>query len=90
MDNVNVNISLPKKIVEYLDKEAGEHYLARAAVARQYLMEEVAEKMVLEARRKGYSMRKVAESTGITYTKVLGILAKTQVDEELYPTEEKE
>ncbi|MFH1247457.1 MAG: hypothetical protein V1644_03685 [Candidatus Micrarchaeota archaeon] len=51
-------------------------------------MEEVAEKMVVEARRKGYSIRKVVESTCITYTKVLGILAKTQVDEELYPLEE--
>ena len=53
-------------------------------------MEEVAEKMVLEARRKGYSIRKVVESTGISYTKVLGILAKTQIDEELYPVEEDE
>ncbi len=90
MASINVNISLPKKVVEYIDKEAEEQYLPRAAVARKYLMEEVAEKMVLEARKKGYSIRKVAESTGVSYSKALAILGRTQVDEVLYPTNERE
>ena len=53
-------------------------------------MQEVAEKMVAQARRKGYSIRKVADATGLPYSKVMSILAKTQVDEEIYPTEENE
>ena len=81
MELVNVNMSLTKKVVEYLDKQAEENYLARASVARQYLMEEVSEKMVVEARRKGSSLRKVAQATGTPYSKVLSIIAKTGIDE---------
>lgn len=82
MEMVNVNIALPKKIVEYVDREAEEHYLSRASVARRYLLEKLEEKMVVETRLKGYSIRKVAEITGIPYAKVLRILGETQADEE--------
>ncbi len=79
---VNVNISLPRKIVEYVDREAEENYLSRASVARQYLMQKLEEKIVVEKRRKGYSIRKIVETTGIPYLKVLKILGETQVDDE--------
>lgn len=42
-------------------------------------MEKLEEKLVVEERMKGYSIRKIAEITGIPYTKVL---AATQVDEQ--------
>lgn len=79
---VNVNLTLPKRIVEYIDREADEHYLSRASVARKHLLEDLEEEMVVETRQKGYSIRKVSEITGVSYDKVLKILGKTQVDEE--------
>ncbi len=79
---VNVNLTLPKKAVEYIDREAEENYLSRASVARKYLLDEIDEEMVLETRLKGYSIRKTAEITGVPYKKVLRILGKTQVDDE--------
>ncbi len=45
-------------------------------------MEKLEEKIVVETRLKGYSIRKTAEVTGMPYTKVLKILGDTQVDEE--------
>ncbi|HIH20227.1 TPA: hypothetical protein HA244_03080 [Candidatus Micrarchaeota archaeon] len=82
VDMVTLNITLPKKIVAYLDRQAEEHYLTRATVARQYLIEEVYEKTVLQARKAGLSIRKISETTGIPYAKVLKILGKTQFDEQ--------
>ena len=79
---VNVNVTLPKRIVEYIDREADENYLSRASVARKHLLADLEEEMVGETRAKGYSIRKTAEITGIPYQKVLRILGKTQVDEE--------
>jgi metal-responsive CopG/Arc/MetJ family transcriptional regulator len=78
---ISINITLPKKIVDYVDREAEDKYLSRASVARQYLMEKLEEKIVSETRLKGYSIRKTSEITGIPYLKTLKILAKTQVDE---------
>ncbi len=78
----SVNVSLPKKAVEYLDRQAEENYTSRAGIARQYLMEKLEEKAVVEARTKGYSIRKASEMTGVPYARVLKILGQTQIDEE--------
>ena len=53
-----------------------------ATVAKQFLMEHVEEQKVTEARKKGFSIRKVAEITGVRYDKVLEILRRTGIDEE--------
>ena len=45
-------------------------------------MEHVEEQKVTEARKKGFSIRKVAEITGVRYDKVLEILRRTGIDEE--------
>lgn len=80
---VTLNLTLPKRIIDYLDQEAQAHYLSRATVARQHLIEEVYEKVVTESRLRGLSIRRISETTGIPYLKVLQILAKTQIDEKL-------
>ena len=64
VEMVNVNISLPKSIVDFVDREAEEKYLSRASVARQYLMEQLEQKIVVQTRLKGYSIRKTAECYG--------------------------
>lgn len=78
---VNVNISLPKKILEYVDREAEERYSSRASVAREYLVQKIEEKRIVEMRQRGYSIRKTSELTGIPYGKVLKVLGETQVDD---------
>jgi len=81
-ENIAVNITVPKEAVEYLDIEAKKTYLSRATVARQLLLQHIDEVKVINARRHGYSIRKISEMYGIAYSKVLEILHVTQVDSE--------
>lgn len=81
-ENVAVNITIPKDVIEYLDIEAKKTYLSRATVARQLLLQHIDELKVMNARRHGYSIRKISEMYNIAYSKVLAILHITQVDAE--------
>ncbi|MBI5159141.1 hypothetical protein HY992_03405 [Candidatus Micrarchaeota archaeon] len=81
-ENIAVNITVPKKVVDYLDVEAKKTYLSRATVARQMLLQHIDELKVISARRQGCSIRKISETCGIAYSKVLEILHVTQVDAE--------
>ena len=86
-----LNVTLPKKALEYIDRKAKSQYSSRSAVARAYLLEELNRKMVCEARRQGYSIRKISENMEIPYENVIRILGETQVDEEEeYDGEEQE
>ncbi len=80
--NVAVNITLPIEIIKYLDTEAKRTYLSRATVAKQLLLQKIDEVKVTNARRNGYSIRKISETYNINYTKVLEILRDTQIDAE--------
>ena len=44
-------------------------------------MEEITEKIVVEARLKGQTIRKIAEVTGIPYNRIMSVLVKTQIDD---------
>lgn len=81
-ENIAVNITLSREAVAYLDIEARRTYLSRATVARQMLLQHIDELKVVNARRKGYSIRKISEVYKINYSKVLEILHTTQVDAE--------
>lgn len=81
-ENIAVNITVPKDVVEYLDMEAKKAYLSRATVARQLLLQHIDELKVMNARKQGYSIRKISEMYKIAYSKVLEILHTTQVDAE--------
>src|SRR3989338_8184815 len=81
-ENIAVNITLSREVVEYLDTEAKRSYLSRATVAKQFLLEHIDELRVISARRQGYSIRKISEIYGIPYSKVLEIMHATQVDAE--------
>ena len=83
MRNVVVNVILPKEVVHYLDEKADDQYTTRATVAKQFLLEHVEEKKVTELRRKGFSIRKIAEVTGIRYDKILEIIRITRIDEDV-------
>jgi hypothetical protein len=82
VENVAVNITLPKETIEYLDNEAKKSYLSRATVARQLLLQHIDEIKIIQARRQGYTIRKISEMYDIAYPKVLEILHITKVDEE--------
>lgn len=77
-----ISVTLPKNALEYIDRTARQEYLSRSAVARNHLLHEIYTRMVLEARREGYSIRKISENTKIPYDVVLRILGETQVDGE--------
>lgn len=79
-ENIAVNITLPKEVVEYLDTEAKKTYLSRATVAKQLLLQHIDELKVTNARKMGYSIRKISEIYNIAYSKVLEILHATQID----------
>ena len=81
-ENIAVNITLPKEVIDYLDSEAKKIYLSRATVARQLLLQHIDELKVMNARKMGYSIRKISEMHGIAYSRVLEILHATQVDAE--------
>lgn len=81
-ENIAVNITLPKETIEYLDAEARKTYLSRATVAKQLLLQHIDELKVVNARRHGFSIRKISEMYNIAYSKVLEILHMTQVDAE--------
>lgn len=55
-------------------------YLSTATVAKQFLLQYIDELKVVNARRHGYSIRKISEMYNIAYSKVLEILHMTQVD----------
>ncbi len=78
----HISVTLPKNALEYIDKKARHEYNSRSAVARNHLLREIYTQMVLDARREGYSIRKISENTKIPYDIVLKILAETQVDAE--------
>ncbi|HIH22160.1 TPA: DUF1402 family protein [Candidatus Micrarchaeota archaeon] len=79
-ESIVVNITLSKEAVTYLDNEAKKTYLSRATVAKQLLLQHIDELKVINARRLGYSIRKISEMYGIDYAKIIGILHTTQVD----------
>lgn len=83
MKNMLVNVTLPAEFVSYLDEKATDNYTSRATVAKQYLIEHIEEKKVIELRRKGFSIRKIADVTDIRYDKVLAILHTTRADEDM-------
>lgn len=85
---MNVNVTLPKKALEFIDREARHRYVSRSAVVRAFVLEALDRKIVVDARRKGFSIRKIAEVYGVSYGRVLEILAETQVDEESPDDEE--
>ena len=58
-ENIAVNITIPREVVEYLDIEAKKTYLSRATIARQLLLQHIDELKVINARRQGYSIRKI-------------------------------
>ncbi len=82
MKNIVVNVTLSNEIVNYIDEKASRLYISRATVARQLIMEHIDEEKIIEARKRGFSIRKVAEITGIRYDKVLQIISRSGVDEE--------
>ena len=83
MKNILVNVTLPQEVVHYLDEKAGDQYTSRATVARQFLIEHIEEKKVIELRKKGFSYRKIADATGIRYNKILEIVRITRIDEDV-------
>ena len=83
MKNILVNVTLPQEVVNYLDKNAVDQYTSRATVARQFLIEHIEEKKVMELRKKGFSYRKIADVTGIRYDKILEIARITRIDEDV-------
>ena len=66
-----------------MDEKARRLYISRATVARQLLMEQVEEEKVLEKRKEGFSFRKIVEITGIRYDRVLQIISKSGIDEDI-------
>ena len=83
MRNLSINITLPANAVQYIDKKAEQTYISRATVARQFLLEHIEEQKVIESRQKGFSIKKIANITQIKYEKVLEILKKSGLEEEL-------
>jgi|GEM_PF-2795016 len=79
-ENIAVNITIPKEAIDYLDAEARRTYLSRATVAKQLLLQHIDELRVVNARKAGYTIRKIVEVYGIDYQKVLEILHMTKVD----------
>ena len=88
--NNNINVTLPNKALDYIDKKEKAQYLSRSSVARCLFLEELNIKMVVEARQKGYSIRKTAELTNIPYATVLTILGETQTDQHEESDEEEQ
>ncbi|HLC69300.1 MAG TPA: hypothetical protein VJH24_05665 [Candidatus Bilamarchaeaceae archaeon] len=82
MKNIVVNVTLPAEVVNYIDEKAQKLYISRSTVARQLVMEHVEEEKVVHLRKKGFSIRKIAELTSIRYDRVLRIIGQTGVDEE--------
>ena len=82
----NVNVTLPKKIAEYIKRKSREEYLPVSAVARRYIARGVIAEMVLDYHKKGFSIHKISQLTSTPVAKIMEILSK--VDEELEDLEE--
>lgn len=77
---VNVNVTIPENIANYLQMKSKTEYLPMSAIVRQYLARSVVEEMVLLYYHHGYSISKIAQMTDSTIFKVMQII-KT-LDEE--------
>lgn len=89
----NINVTLPKKVAEYLKRKSKEGYLPVSAVARQYIAKGVTEEMILDYHKKGFSISKISQLTEAPITKVMETLSKLgeeleDIDEELAEIEE--
>lgn len=80
-----LHLSLPKPALEEIDAKAKRQYLTRSAVARQYLMQALLDDTVVRLRRRGYSIRKIAEELEVPTIRIYEALRRTEIDEELYP-----
>lgn len=85
-----VHIALPKNVAEVIDARAKQDYLTRSDVARQYLMRALIDESVVSLRKRKYSIRAIAEALNVPTIKVYDALARTQIDEQLYPDDSEE
>ncbi|MBI4360961.1 hypothetical protein HY572_04290 [Candidatus Micrarchaeota archaeon] len=85
-----IHLGLPKEAVDVLDAKAKQNYLKRVDVARQYLLKALLDETVADLRKKGYSIRKIAESLNVSTRQVLEALRNTGVDEALYGEDDEE
>jgi hypothetical protein len=83
---VNINVTLPEKVAEYIKRKSKEQFLPVSAVARQYIAKGVIEEMILDYHRKGYSISKISQLTDTPISMVMETLAK--LDEELQDLDE--
>jgi hypothetical protein len=83
---LNINVTLPKKIGDYIKKKSKKEYLPISAVARQYIAQGVSEEMILDYHRKGYSITRIAELVDTPIERVMEVLSK--LNEELHDINE--
>jgi len=73
---ININVTLPDLIANYLKRKSKEEYLTISAIARKYIAKEVTEELIIEFHKKGYSISKVAQSVDVPIARVMDVLSK--------------
>jgi hypothetical protein len=89
----SINVTLPKKVAEYIKRKSKEQHLPVSAVVRQYIAKGVIEEMILDYHSKGCSISKISQLTDTPISKVMETLAKLgeeleDLDEELAEIEQ--
>ncbi len=79
----NINVTLPDLIANYLKKKSKEEYLPISAIARKYIAKGVAEELIIEYHRKGYSISKIAEKMDVPVARVMDVLSRLNEESEI-------
>ncbi len=79
----NINVTLPDLIANYLKKKSKEEYLPISAIARKYIAKGVAEELIIEYHRMGYSISKIAEKIDVPIAKVMDVLSRLNEESDI-------
>lgn len=82
----DIGDTLPDLIAGYLKRKSKEEYLPISAIARKYIAKGVTEKLIIEYRKMGYSITRIAENIDVPIGKVMDLLSKLNEESDIDKT----
>lgn len=73
---ININVTLPDLVANYLKRKSKEEFLPISAIARKYIAKGVTEELIVDYHRKGYSISRIAENIDVPIVKVMDVLSR--------------
>ncbi len=73
---ININVTLPDLVANYLKRKSKEEFLPISAIARKYIANGVTEELIVDYHRKGYSISRIAENIDVPIVKVMDVLSR--------------